>query len=63
MFKKLKNKLKKVDIFGLPAEINFSEDRKTHNTLLGGLISMVVLSGLWITFFVKMNTMIFRGND
>ena len=63
MLKKLKQKLKKVDIFGWPAEINFSEDRKTHKTLLGGFISMWVLSGLWITFFVKVNTMVFREND
>ena len=55
MLKKLKKNIKKVDLFGRPAEINFGENKKTHKTLLGGFVSIWVL---WILI----GLLIYKGN-
>ena len=63
MKKKLQKFIKNKDMFGHVPQLNFSKDTPTHNTLLGGIISIIVYISLFDIILNMFLTMAFRNNS
>ena len=64
MLKKLKRSIKKVDLFGWHAQMYFNETNRTHKTLIGGFMSICIMSCLAAMVFFKTQTMFMKqGNQ
>ena len=44
----LKQSIKSLDYFGQPIALNFGKGRTVHNTLLGGIFSLLINVGMMI---------------
>ena len=51
----LKNTIKSLDYYGHPIKFNFNKNGDTHNTLCGGIISILIRLTLftYITYLAK----------
>ena len=63
MKKKLQKFIKDKDMFGHVPQLNFSKDTPTHNTMIGGIISIIVYISLLDIVLNMFLTMIFRNNN
>ena len=50
---KFHKQLKNMDIFGHKVQLNFSNKRKTHTTLLGGIVSIIISASLLCLIVVR----------
>ena len=63
MKKKLQKFVKDKDMFGHAPQLNFNKDIPTHNTMIGGIISIIVYISLVDIVFNMCLTMVFRDNN
>ena len=61
--KSLKNFIKKRDFFGHPIQLNFNKKGNTHNTFLGGFLSLFVQAGLIIYFVIHVDKLVNKLDD
>ena len=59
----LKSFLKKHDMFGQIVKINYDSKRKTHSTLLGGILTVIVRTSLFSLILIKLIIMLTKGNN
>ena len=58
----IKNKVKDLDMFGHPVQLNFNRKGPAHNTVCGGIASILAYS-LLITYLArKINTLFTKGD-
>ena len=57
----IKNRIKKADLFGKTISLNFGDDIKTHNTVTGGLISIIFYMIILAFIGYRISVMIQRG--
>lgn len=57
---KVKNTLRKQDMFGHSATLFFDHDNDTHGTICGGIVSVFLKIGLFIFFFVNIKKFALR---
>ena len=55
--------LKKMDIYGHIVQLNFNANHKTHNTMLGGMISLIIQASLLTLTLSKGITLFTRGDN
>ena len=55
--------LKKMDIFGHVVQLNFNAHHKSHNTIIGGLISIIIQFCLLTLTLDKCFTLFSRGDN
>ena len=60
---KLSKSIKNLDLFGQHAQINFSEGKKTHTTLLGGFLSLWIMLAIGLLILFKTTTMILKEDN
>ena len=46
----MRKKIKKCDKFGHPISLNFDADKGSHKTIIGGVMSIFVLTPLMLTY-------------
>ena len=61
--KSLKNLIRNRDMFGQPVLLNFNKKGNTHNTFIGGFISLFVQVGLLIYFVIHLRKLVFNLDD
>ena len=59
----MKKQIKKLDLVGHQVFLNFNKQGKVHKTLLGGIISSLVLCAIFYISMVKTIAMVTHGND
>ena len=61
--KQLQKFIKKKDIFGHVVKINVDQNQKTHKTLLGGIITILISISLLDMITTKVMAMVLRTNN
>ena len=59
----LSNIIKNRDYFGKPVEIHFNKSGNTHNTIVGGVVSILVNIILGVFVWFNFRKMIFNLDD
>ena len=59
---KLSNFIKSFDIFGHPVTLNFNKQGDTHNTIIGGVVSIFIKVLLLMFFVERSKTMLTQGD-
>ena len=58
-----KSYIREQDIFGKPIMLNFNKKGNTHNTVFGGLVSIISKAILFVYFIIHVEKLVNFGDD